>query len=65
MLCTHIHDFVRGTKTVLPRPAVRKPSRDSEWDIVRPNQRAEQLACRHRLALEAINADERRQVTEY
>jgi hypothetical protein len=65
MLCTHIHDFVRGTKTVLPRPAVRKPSRDSQWDIVRPNQMAEQLVCRHRLALEAINAGERRQVTKH
>ena len=54
MICTHIHDFVRGTKIALPRPVADKFSHSFKADIVRPNTVAEQIVFRHLKALDAF-----------
>lgn len=48
MLCSRIFDFVTGTEIVVVPPGVHAPT----WDIVRPNEAAEELLAAHARALQ-------------
>jgi hypothetical protein len=65
MICSHVHDFIRGTKIALPRPGTGKSIHPSQWDIVRPNQSAERIVFRHLKALEAFKAPGRPKITKH
>jgi hypothetical protein len=65
MICSHVHDFIRGTKIALPRRGSGKSFHPSEWDIVRPNQSADQMVFHHLKALEAFNAGGRPETTKH
>jgi len=47
MACLHIHDFITGSRIVLPRPTVNRPNAVEVWDILRPNAQAAELVARH------------------
>jgi hypothetical protein len=64
MICAHVHDFIRGTRIALPRPISRRRISRFHWDIVRPNDKAEQLVFRHLEALAVASARRRQQPTE-
>jgi hypothetical protein len=65
MICSHVHDFIRGTKIALPRRGSGKSFHPSEWDIVRPNQSTDQIVFRHLEALEAIKGRGRPKITKH
>lgn len=65
MICSHVHDFIRGTTIALRRPRAGKSLRPSQWDIVRPNESADQMVSRHLKALEAIQAPGRPKITKH
>jgi len=56
MICAHIYDFIRGTRIAVPRPTRREQGCSWGWDIVRPNEQAEQLVFRHVEALAELSA---------
>jgi hypothetical protein len=49
----------------LPRCGNGKSFHPSEWDIVRPNQSADQIVFRHLKALEAIKDRGRPKITKH
>lgn len=65
MICTHVHDFIRGTKIALPRARSGKSIRPLQWDIVRPNRSADRIVARHLKALEAFKAPGRPKITKH
>ncbi len=65
MVCSHIHDFIRGTKIALPRPESGRSIDPSRWDIVRPNGSAERLVFHHLEALKALRAGKRRKMAKH
>jgi hypothetical protein len=65
MSCSHIHDFIRGTKIALPRWGSGKSFHPSEWDIVRPNKSADQMVFHHLKTLEAFKAPGRPKITKH
>ena len=54
MICSHLYDFVSGATIALPHPTNGKPSEHHQWDIVRPNESAEQMVLRHLETLKAL-----------
>lgn len=65
MSCARVHDFIRGTKITLPRPAAEGFSQSFKAEIVRPNKVAEQIVFRHLKALEAFKAPEKSKITRH
>ena len=65
MICSYVHDFVRGTKIALPRPVAERSSHSFQVDIVRPNQSADQIVARHLKALEALKVSGKPKITKH
>ncbi len=56
MLCNRVFDFVTGSEIPIPPPSDTPP----RWDIVRPNETAEELLARHARALGGQASSSRR-----
>jgi hypothetical protein len=65
MICSHVHDFVRGTKIALPRLVAERSSHSFQVDIVRPNQSADQIVAHHLKALEALKVSGKPKITKH
>ena len=57
MICLHLYDFVSGAKIALPRPTNGKLNEHLQWDIVRPNESAEQMVLCHLETLKALEIE--------
>ena len=56
MFCNRIFDFVTGSEIVVPPPGDYTP----RWDIVRPNEAAEELLAEHAKALQSQTGSHRK-----
>jgi hypothetical protein len=56
MICSHVYDFFGGTKIALPHPRAEQLVEHPQWDIVRPNESAEQVVRRHLATLKALES---------
>ena len=64
MICSHIHDFIRGTKIALTSPQGEKLGGDLRWDIVRPNEAADQMMFRHLETLNSLEVQKTRKIAK-
>jgi hypothetical protein len=65
MICSQLHDFIRGTTIALPHPGTKKSIDPSHWDIVRPNESADRMVLRHLKSLEAIKGPDRPKIAKH